>query len=558
MYRKSFKLSSAIIATISIFSIFSASVSAAPLRDSVDQNDGDWDFYDEDSGTSNGVYVLGPGTPPAGTGSAELSVVDGTGGHILYTTLYKNTPFSDISYLEYSTYRSSADVNNILAISLQLNVDYDLTDGDTSYQGRLVYEPYQSGASVPINTWQTWYPLTGSWWATRAPGNTLCPQSSPCSWATIRANYPNAGIRESNLAGYGLLLFKAGHNWDSGFRGNVDNLIVGINGSNTTYDFGSNATSVKAVAGVASSSSTSSSNKIWEGGTLSESFSSVSVNLDTPLYNPAGNSEHDDVTNPINYSLVRNGTENIAIDQITYDNHGGAGPYDVSVYFNDGQLLPNGDYRFTVEGDTSVVNLDRVPIAGDGVHSGTDFTVNFSINVPQPVPSPALLPDTGFPHGEVTRVDFGLRSAKYTSTGLELVIPKLDLTMPIVGVPQTDTGWDVTWLGESAGYLAGSAFPTWAGNTVITGHVWDSFNRPGAFAQIKSLSYGDQVQIHAWGLTYTYEVRESKLVSAKNTDIILQSEEYDWITLLTCEFYNPFTGEYLFRRAMRAVLVDIE
>ena len=178
--------------------------------------------------------------------------------------------------------------------------------------------------------------------------------------------------------------------------------------------------------------------------------------------------------------------------------------------------------------------------------------------VPTPEPAPELLPDTGFPHGEVTRVDFGLSAAKYTSTGLELVIPKLDLSIPIVGVPQTDSGWDVSWLNKSAGYLAGSAFPTWAGNTVLTGHVWDSFNRPGVFSQIKSLKYGDQVQIHAWGLIYTYEVRESKLVTSKNVNTVLQSEEYDWVTLVTCEFYNPFTGDYLFRRAVRAVLVSVK
>jgi len=182
---------------------------------------------------------------------------------------------------------------------------------------------------------------------------------------------------------------------------------------------------------------------------------------------------------------------------------------------------------------------------------------------PTPMPEPPsleaeLLPATGFPHGEVTRVDFGLSAAKYTSTGLELVIPKLDIQIPIVGVPQTESGWDVTWLGESAGYLAGSTFPTWAGNTVLTGHVWDAYNRPGPFAKLKTLRYGDQVQIHAWGLTYTYEVRESKLVSNKNIDLILKSEDYDWVTLLTCEFYNPFNGEYLFRRAVRAVLVSVK
>jgi len=72
------------------------------------------------------------------------------------------------------------------------------------------------------------------------------------------------------------------------------------------------------------------------------------------------------------------------------------------------------------------------------------------------------------------------------------------------------------------------------------------------------LIYGDQAQIKAWGQTYTYEVRESKLVMKKNVKGAFQSEEYDWLTLVTCEFYNPFSGDYLFRRSVRAVLVSVK
>ncbi|MCP4142349.1 MAG: sortase [Chloroflexi bacterium] len=139
-----------------------------------------------------------------------------------------------------------------------------------------------------------------------------------------------------------------------------------------------------------------------------------------------------------------------------------------------------------------------------------------------------------------------------------LEIPSLNINIPIVGVPQSENSWDVTWLGNGAGYLAGSAFPTWAGNTVITGHVWDTYNQPGVFSELKTLTYGDQVQIQAWGLTHTYEVRESNLITSKNVDAVLQSEEYDWLTLVTCEFYNPFTEEYLFRRSVRAILVSVK
>ena len=113
-------------------------------------------------------------------------------------------------------------------------------------------------------------------------------------------------------------------------------------------------------------------------------------------------------------------------------------------------------------------------------------------------------------------------------------------------------------MGENAGYLIGSAYPTWDGNTVITAHNWSAFNQPGPFAKLKNLKYGDRIKIYAFGLTYIYEVRENKLVGPKNFDTVLQHEERDWITLLTCELYNPFTGDYLSRRMVRAVLVEVK
>ncbi len=194
--------------------------------------------------------------------------------------------------------------------------------------------------------------------------------------------------------------------------------------------------------------------------------------------------------------------------------------------------------------------------------SGSDLgcaasTTDCTVVLPEPTP-PSALPSTGFRHGSVTALPEQPAAKAYTETAMTLEIPKLDVSMPIVGVPQTESSWDVTWLGKSAGYLAGSAFPTWAGNTVITGHVWDAWNQPGIFSELKMLKYGDQVHIQAWGQTYIYEVRESKLVTKKNVKGAFQAEEYDWLTLVTCEFYNPFTGDYLFRRAVRAVLIKVE
>ena len=143
---------------------------------------------------------------------------------------YAGTPLADITSLSYSTYGHGA--STVFAPSLQLDVDYDLTDLNTAWQGRLVYEPYQNGIVTP-ETWQSWSPLDGVWWASGAPGNALCPQSNPCTWAAVLAAFPNAGIRTTA----GNINFKVGGPWTGGFTGNVDAFIIGVNGEETVFNF---------------------------------------------------------------------------------------------------------------------------------------------------------------------------------------------------------------------------------------------------------------------------------------------------------------------------------
>lgn len=38
---------------------------------------------------------------------------------------------------------------------------------------------------------------------------------------------------------------------------------------------------------------------------------------------------------------------------------------------------------------------------------------------------------------------------------------------------------------------------------------------------------------------------------------VLSHEDYDWVTLLTCEDYSETLDTYRFRRAVRAVLVEV-
>jgi hypothetical protein len=191
-----------------------------------------WAFFDDNG--NGGTYGMdpGPGTPPLGSGSAGLAVANTTQGVALGTAAYQGTRLDKITALTYSSYRVSG--GPALSISLGFDVDYDVTDLNNAYQGRLTFEPYYTN-SVMTGTWQTWNTLTavgtGNWWSSGAPGNTMCPIGNPCTWSEVLADFPNAGIRNP-----GGLIFKAGSGW-AGFQGNADALTIGVNNADTTYDF---------------------------------------------------------------------------------------------------------------------------------------------------------------------------------------------------------------------------------------------------------------------------------------------------------------------------------
>lgn len=199
----------------------------------VDMGNANWGFLQESGtpGDATQAYLgSGPGSPPNGVGSIEISLANAAAGGIFGTQQFCGTLLADFTTLSYDTYQ----VAGPQALSLQLNIDYDLTDMDESWQGRLVYEPANNG-TVQDNTWQTWDTLSGSWWATGTPGSNSCPQASPCTWSNLLAQYPNAGIHSngSGLCGLGL---KAGSGWPSG-SWNADTLTVDEGSGSITFDF---------------------------------------------------------------------------------------------------------------------------------------------------------------------------------------------------------------------------------------------------------------------------------------------------------------------------------
>jgi len=151
-------------------------------------------------------------------------------------------------------------------------------------------------------------------------------------------------------------------------------------------------------------------------------------------------------------------------------------------------------------------------------------------------------------------------SIAYNALGdLWLEIPRLGVKMPIVGVPQTVNGnWDVSWLGNNAGWLQGTAFPTWSGNSAITGHVWGADNKAGPFLSINTLWYGDRISVHAWGQEYVYEVRSVLQVEPNATTSAFQHKDVPWLTLITCRSYDEASDADRYRVLVQAVQVTIK
>jgi LPXTG-site transpeptidase (sortase) family protein len=239
-----------------------------------------------------------------------------------------------------------------------------------------------------------------------------------------------------------------------------------------------------------------------------------------------------------------------------------SGGYDISWW-----TVDSGGETFSTGGTYRLGGTIGQPDAGE--HSGGDYTLyggfwnrDFPLTLApstEPAAKPDSLPDTGFAPGRVTRPSpLPVEKAFTEMNDLWLEIPALGLKMEIVGVPLSNGEWNVSWLGEKAGWLEGTAFPTWIGNTVITAHVWNADNTPGPFVSLNTLQWGNRVIIHSRGQQSIYEVRSVEQVRPTSTASALQHKDTPWLTLLTCRSWDADSGTYHYRVLVQAMLVEVK
>jgi LPXTG-site transpeptidase (sortase) family protein len=219
--------------------------------------------------------------------------------------------------------------------------------------------------------------------------------------------------------------------------------------------------------------------------------------------------------------------------------------------------------RVNAQGSSLTTNRARLTTTGSNqLLTNDSASVGITVRQPRTPRTPRtttsfLAPVTGFARGVTTLLETQPSDLKYSSTDLVLEIPSLSVKLPIVGVPKQDGTWNVSWLADDAGWLEGTAFPSWSGNSVLTGHVYLASGLPGPFVNLQNMKYGDKIIVHAYGQKYTFEVQSNQVVKPDDASVI-KHEEKPWLTLVTCKDYDEKTKTYQNRVVVRAALVRVE
>ncbi len=176
------------------------------------------------------AFVFGPGTPPIGNGGIQMTVTNAI-SHPIATRPMLGVRLDDLTKITYATFVGAPAV----AIELQFTIDLTATDSYVGNQGSIVFDPdLQSTGVVSPGIWQEWDALNGQWWATPEAGAlaTQCTAAAPCSMATIILRFPHIALHGQN--GAVALSARASA---TPYITHVDDLIIGVNGSTTVYDF---------------------------------------------------------------------------------------------------------------------------------------------------------------------------------------------------------------------------------------------------------------------------------------------------------------------------------
>ena len=228
------RLSGLIAAAMAVAMLPSSVLAAGNVR--VNQTNLNNNWFLETLADGTGAFVTGPATPPIGAGSFQMTTATIDGKATLLTSDWLNRPLSELSAMDYWTYRSSASTSpSYVAPSINIAIFTNVSGPGTGF-ATLVFEPLYSygNSAIHDDEWQNWDTtkpsvtgFAGGWWVTRQVG-TICPTACYTTLAGIQAQAPDATI-----IGLGVNVGRG----PASFVGAVDALSLTMAGEKTTYDF---------------------------------------------------------------------------------------------------------------------------------------------------------------------------------------------------------------------------------------------------------------------------------------------------------------------------------
>ncbi|MEJ2558609.1 MAG: sortase [Anaerolineae bacterium] len=125
-----------------------------------------------------------------------------------------------------------------------------------------------------------------------------------------------------------------------------------------------------------------------------------------------------------------------------------------------------------------------------------------------------------------------------------LVIPAMELDVPVIVSPIVNQTWKVDELGKDfVGHLEGTASPGDPSNVVLAGHVTIASNVYGPFAGLGKLKAGDSIILYTDNQSYTYIVDYRQLVDRTDIHVAYPSDT-GRVTLITCSNWSDELGAY--------------
>jgi hypothetical protein len=164
-----------------------------------------------------------------------------------------------------------------------------------------------------------------------------------------------------------------------------------------------------------------------------------------------------------------------------------------------------------------------------------------------------LLPATGFSSLRATMIAEKPLDVNYQPLRMLIQIPVLESVSELVTIPLIGNEWPVTWLGDKAGLLEGSALPG-KGISVIAAHNTLNNTEYGSFALLSTLAVNDAVFVSALdGTMQLFRVYANELLLPNDMEKLVSIAEQaeNTLVLLTCENESA-EGSYINRRAVFA------